>query len=98
VTKDDKSEEWKRVQETIEVFHLRESRLKRAREALAIEIDDDVKIATACLERNDLESFATVSDRLVARIRLDAKYAMFARLVLGIHRDIEWVEDLWKHL
>lgn len=98
VTKDDASEDWKRVQESIEVFHLRETRLKRAREALAIEIEEDVKIATGCLERSDLGSFTTVSDRLVARIRPDAKYATFARLVLGSHRDKEWVGDLWKHL
>ncbi len=98
VTQDDKSEEWKRVQVSIEVFHLRETRLKRAREALAIEIEEDVKVATDCLNNGDLGSFTTVSDRLISRIRPDAKYATFARLALGIHRDKEWVEKLWKHL
>lgn len=98
VTNDDTSEDWRRVQDTIEVFHLRETRLKRARETLAIDIDDEVRIATECLDRGDLRSFTTISDKLLARIRLDAKYASFARVALGIHRDKEWVEDLWKHL
>ena len=98
VTQDNKTEDWKRVQDSIEVYHLRETRLKRAREALAIEIEEDVKVATDCLARGDLDSFATVSDRLVSRIRPDAKYTTFARLVLGSYRSKEWVEKLWSHL
>lgn len=98
VTPDDQTEDWKRVQDSIEVFHLRETRLKRAREALAIEIEEDVKVATSCLERGDLDSFTILSDRLVSRIRPDAKYVTFARLVLGSHRSKEWVEKLWSHI
>lgn len=95
---DKNSEDWKRVQETIEVFHLRETRLKRAREELAIEIENDVKVAKACYERGEMGSFSTIADRLIGRIRLDAKYATFARLILGSHREQEWIEKLWEHL
>jgi len=95
---DENSEDWDRAEETIDVFHLRETRLKRAREELAIEIEDDFKVADDCYERGDMPSFATIADRLVGRIRLDAKYSTFARVVLGSYRDKEWVERLWSHL
>lgn len=98
VSKDESSEDWQRVQETIEVFHLRETRLKRERESLAIEIEDEFRVANDCYQRGDMSSFSTMADRLVSRIRADAKYTTFARLVLGGHRDTEWVEQLWKHL
>ena len=95
---DEMSEDWKRVEETIEVFHLRETRLKRAREELATEIDGEVLVADRCYQNGDLESFTTMADRLISRIRLDAKYATFARVILRCHRDKDWVETLWSHL
>jgi len=98
VAKDETSEDWKQVQETIEVFHLHETRLKRAREELALEIEDDFKVANEFYQQGNMDLFGTVADRLVARIRLDAKYATFARLILGSYRNTGWVENLWSHL
>jgi uncharacterized protein (TIGR02646 family) len=98
VTKDETSDDWKQAQEAIEVFHLRETRLKRAREELAIDIEEDFKVANDCYDRGEMNSFEIVADRLVAHIRQDAKYSTFARLILGTYRNIEWVEKLWSHL
>lgn len=98
VARDEESEDWKRVQETIDVFHLRETRLKRAREELAIDIENEFKTANECYKRGDMDSFERIAGKLVARIRLDAKYTTFARLILGSHRNEEWVERLWAHL
>ena len=98
VAADESTEDWKRATETISAFHLRETRLKRAREALAIKIEEEFVVADGCYERGEMDSFTTLADRLIARIRLDAEYAIFARLILGRHRDKDWVEDLWKHL
>lgn len=98
VPKDESSEDWHRVQETIEVFHLRETKLKREKESLAIEIEEDFQVADDCYQRGDLDLFTTIADRLIARIRADAKYTTFARIILGSHRDTKWVEQLWNHL
>jgi uncharacterized protein (TIGR02646 family) len=98
VTTDETSEDWKQVQETIEVFHLRETRLKRVREELAIEIENDFKVANNCYQRGDMVSFEIIADGLVGRLRQDARYSSFARLILGSRRNIEWVEKLWAHL
>jgi uncharacterized protein (TIGR02646 family) len=98
ITTDEASEDWERVEETIEVFHLRETRLKRAREELATEIDGEVLVADRCYRSGDMTSFTTMADKLISRIRLDAKYATFARIILRCHRDKDWVETLWSHL
>ena len=98
VENDEESEDWKRVEETIEVFHLRETRLKRAREELAIDIEDEFSTANGCYHRGDMDGFQRIAGKLIARIRLDAKYTTFARLILGSHRNEEWVEKLWSHL
>jgi uncharacterized protein (TIGR02646 family) len=92
------SEDFIRAEETINVFSLRHSRLKRAREALAIELEDDVAVANACYGRGDMQSFDTVADRIVSRIRPDAQFVTFARTIIASHRDIDWVDKLWNHL
>lgn len=96
--KDPKSENFIRAEETIIVFNLRHTRLKRARQALAIDLENDVAVANACYGQGDMKSFDTIADRIVSRIRLDAQFAMFARGVLANHRDIGWVDQLWNHL
>jgi uncharacterized protein (TIGR02646 family) len=92
------SEQFKRAEETIVIFNLRHTRLKRARETLALELERDIGIAKACMERNDLVSFQQVADGILARMRHDAQYSTFARFIVGAHRDVQWVAQLWEHL
>jgi uncharacterized protein (TIGR02646 family) len=98
LSKDPASDDYKCAQETIEVFNLKHSRLKRAREALAIEIDEDVFLADSAYTKADMNAFNIVADRIVSRIRNDAQYAMFARAVLKTYTDKEWINSLWAHL
>jgi uncharacterized protein (TIGR02646 family) len=98
VSSDTSSIDFIRAEETISVFNLRHTRLKRAREALAIELEDDVAVANACYEQGDIASFDKIADRIVSRIRPEAQFSTFARLVIANHREIEWVDKLWAHL
>src|SRR5436190_9209784 len=47
VSKDPQSDEFKRAEETIVLFNLRHTRLKRERETLAIELEEDIELATS---------------------------------------------------
>lgn len=98
VNSDATTEDWKRVNESILVFHFRETRLKRAREDLAIDIENEFVAANTFFENGDTRNFERLADKLLARIRADAPYSMFARFALSCHRDKVWVNDLWIHL
>lgn len=97
-SKDEDSEEFKRADETISVFNLRHTRLKRAREALGIELEQDIAMADAAYESGDIADFEVFADRIIGRVRDDAPYSMYVRSILASHRDLVWVDRLWEHI
>jgi uncharacterized protein (TIGR02646 family) len=97
-SKDAESEEFKRADETISVFNLRHTRLKRAREAVGIQLRQEIDFANLAYTAGDMTNFEIFGERIIGMVRNDAPYSAFARSILASHRDLEWVDEIWKFI
>jgi uncharacterized protein (TIGR02646 family) len=97
-SKDPDSEEFQRADETISTFNLRHTRLKRAREAVGIDLEQEVDLANSAYVSGEMINFEVFADRIIGRVRNDAPYATYARSILASHRDLEWVDLLWNQI